>query len=62
MTARRFGISRERLRQRLNGSLWEARSLARLAMDSEGDSSDIQATAARVRSNSLPSAHRLLSA
>jgi RNA polymerase sigma factor (sigma-70 family) len=60
--ARRFGISRERIRQRLNGILWEARNRADLATYFRDDSKALRSLSQRGKNDALPSAHRLLSA
>jgi RNA polymerase sigma factor (sigma-70 family) len=60
--ARRFGISRERVRQRLNGILWEARKRADLAVYFRDDSNALRSLSQRGKNDALPSAHRLLSA
>ncbi|MGA2443340.1 MAG: sigma-70 family RNA polymerase sigma factor [Tepidisphaeraceae bacterium] len=60
--ARRLGISRERVRQLLNGIIWEARSRAELATYSQDGSTAIRSAFERGKHDALPSASRLLSA
>ena len=60
--ARRFGISREYVRQRLNGILWEARKRADLATYFGPEWKDVKQEFERDKNNCLPTARRLLSA